>query len=174
MLCFQCEQTVKPTSGCRIVGVCTKTPLQACLQDLLLYGCACGPTVPPRRFARFVFACLTNTNHNEGELRVLLGQLREYVEDARFEEFYQKIVVDNKPTNAIGPVYYFKSNKDGDVASLAQFGMHGVKGACAYADHVYRLIEYMKLPSDEIDSAVSRVQLLLHYYCFGANGESLE
>lgn len=39
MACFQCEQTVKP-NGCSKVGVCAKTPLQAALQDMIVFGLA--------------------------------------------------------------------------------------------------------------------------------------
>ncbi|MBE1237376.1 hydroxylamine reductase [Phaeovibrio sulfidiphilus] len=80
MLCFQCEQTRNET-GCTSIGVCSKTPETAALQDLLVYACRglaravlhSGVSGPDRqaqvtRLQEGLFATVTNVNFDDAVL----------------------------------------------------------------------------------------------------------
>jgi len=86
MLCYQCEQTAGG-KGCMTVGVCTKTPQLAGLQDLqMLYNLrlcqlahALGPACPRaaevrKAFLESMFATLTNVNFDDDRFRGYLAE----------------------------------------------------------------------------------------------------
>lgn len=91
MMCFQCEQTSAGT-GCTTIGICSKTPALAGLQDLQVaynlrlcqLGLALGSKPLSLECARFLldstFATLTNVNFDEDRFESYLKKAEELVQ----------------------------------------------------------------------------------------------
>jgi hydroxylamine reductase len=91
MFCFQCEQTVKGTA-CTKVGVCTKDPEVAALQDHLIWGLQslsvfanrainAGKSIPTPivNFAAMAtFSTLTNVNFEPSDFEGMIRQAAKY------------------------------------------------------------------------------------------------
>lgn len=64
---------------------------------------------------------------------------------------------------------YYAKKYGADLNTIVQLGIQGIKGACAYAEHVYRLIKAMKIQDQELEKSCMRLIDLLHYFVFSAS-----
>lgn len=182
MLCMQCEQT-SAGKGCTTVGICSKTPELAGLQDLqmqynlylaqLAHKLGSGPLVEGTRklFMESTFATLTNVNFD----------------DARFEDYLMRatILVDKmsvqlstKPRKAdCIPDVLPGSRKDlfkaaassglisrsdvvgnDDAFGVLEMATYGLKGLVAYFNHAEHLqAGYSAQEREEIYSEMFRI-----------------
>ena len=156
MFCNQCEQTFKGT-GCVKQGVCGKQPDTAALQDLLIYvlrGLSLAALaarekniIDPeadRLVAAGLFSTITNVNFDDDALEALIRQVAS-VRDALAKK------ADYAPKT--GPAALVPApdrqgllkqaepagtpflSKDGNILSLMQTTLFGLKGVAAYTDH---------------------------------------
>lgn len=88
------------------------------------------------------------------------------------KEFYEKIVVQKHHNAILSPLHYEKMYGK-DLNCLVQLGIQGIKGAAAYADHVFRLVEKMNIKDEELEKACEELMTLLNYFVFKADGECL-
>ncbi len=162
MFCFQCEQTAKG-EGCTRIGVCSKSPEVAVLQDLLIYAlkglalCA----VEGRRIGiedhevdtftcKAIFATLTNVNFDPERFVKLIHQciklrdaLKEKVKSAGRRIDFDHPEADFNPAQGLnelikqGEAAGIKSDPgiSPDILSLREILIYGLKGIAAYADH---------------------------------------
>lgn len=171
MFCYQCEQTAGG-KGCTTIGVCSKTPEIAALQDLLIYQLK-GISLyaaqlinknqkMDKYIATFVedalFMTLTNVNFDPAAHINMLKKsqsikeiLREKLKDekvSRAEALYN--LSDTKEDmlrDAIKAGIMYDDKLDSDIRSIRETIKYGLKGIAAYA-HQARFINYT---SDEID-----------------------
>lgn len=169
MNCMQCEQTVKP-GGCGKVGVCTKTPQMAALQDLILFGCAQKPKLPRYRVLQLIFTTLTNVNHNLTALENACAELLPFG-DAEFKLHYTRLTKEKQFDASLSPLHYRKLY-GADLNALVQLGFQGIKGAAAYAEHVYRITEKMGVVDKDLESVADQLVEHLHYFTFQAKMET--
>lgn len=81
---------------------------------------------------------LTNTNHNLAALKQGCDEILAF-KHAEFSKHYERILVQKHPNASLSPLFY--RNKYGaDLNCIVQLGIQGIKGAFAYAEHVYRLV----------------------------------
>ncbi len=171
MFCYQCEQTAGG-KGCTKVGVCTKTPEIAAMQDLLIYqlkGTSCyavkllekGEKID-KSIVSFVedalFMTLTNVNFDpeahinmlkksqkiKEELRQKVGQESLNTPEALYNlsNSKEEILEDAKKAGVM-----YDQDLNEDIRSVRETIKYGLKGIAAYA-HQARFIKYS---SDEVD-----------------------
>ncbi|MTK12655.1 MAG: hydroxylamine reductase [Clostridiaceae bacterium] len=171
MFCYQCEQTAGG-KGCTKVGVCTKTPEIAAMQDLLIYqlkGISCyavkllekGEKID-KSIVSFVedalFMTLTNVNFDpeahinmikksqkiKEELRQKVGQESLNAPEALYNlsDSKEEILEDAKKAGVM-----YNQDLNEDIRSVRETIKYGLKGIAAYA-HQARFIKYS---SDEVD-----------------------
>jgi hydroxylamine reductase len=165
MFCWQCEQTAGG-KGCTKVGVCSKDPDVAKMQDVLIYLCKGigfyatknnekGNKVPREIgefFTECMFATLTNVNFNaerfvkyikkanrvKNQLKESAGMIENVPEDADFIAPETKGEILNIPPRPnLGVMDDEKI--DMDIRSLREFLIYGMKGMAAYHHHAYVL-----------------------------------
>ena len=164
MFCYQCEQTAGG-KGCTKVGVCSKTPEIANLQDLLIYqlkGIACyakaimdeGKCID-KEIVKFVenglFTTLTNVNF-DAEVHVKLLKESQRIKESLREQApqgdYPVMATYNlcgckdemlKDSVKAGIMYDQDLNED--IRSLRSTIVYGLKGISAYG-HQCRFIGY--------------------------------
>lgn len=168
MFCYQCEQTAG-NKGCTKVGVCSKNPVVAKMQDVLIYqmkgigfygtkNIEKGNKIS-REMGEFctecVFATLTNVNFNperfveyikkanavKKELMQSVGNISNVPEGADFiaPETKAEIIALPKVPN-LGVMD--DENFDMDLRSLRELLIYGIKGMGAYHHHAYCLGKY--------------------------------
>lgn len=171
MFCYQCEQTAGG-KGCTKVGVCTKTPEIAAMQDLLIYqlkGTSCyavkllekGEKID-NSIVSFVedalFMTLTNVNFDpeahinmlkksqkiKEELREKVGQESLNTPEALYNlsNSKEEILEDAKKAGVM-----YNQDLNEDIRSVRETIKYGLKGIAAYA-HQARFIKYS---SNEVD-----------------------
>lgn len=171
MFCYQCEQTAGG-KGCTKVGVCTKTPEIAAMQDLLIYqlkGTSCyavkllekGEKID-KSIVSFVedalFMTLTNVNFDpeahinmlkksqkiKEELRQKVGQESLNTPEALYNlsNSKEEILEDAKKAGVM-----YNQDLNEDIRSVRETIKYGLKGIAAYA-HQARFIKYS---SNEVD-----------------------
>jgi hydroxylamine reductase len=168
MFCYQCEQTAG-SKGCVKVGVCSKSPSTAALQDLLVYlskGIAyfsnIGRPLGIKHddvdifVAEAMFSTLTNVDFDNARFVEWINRAVNYRENIKKEVEGKKVKLENLPEAAtikvsggedelvqIGKKVGIMADEhlDMDVRSLRQLLVYGMKGMCAYADHAHRLNE---------------------------------
>ena len=167
MFCFQCQETAGCT-GCKISGVCGKTPQVAHAQDLLIYvlkglgvianhhlhGCGHDYCDFRKSIHAFVndalFSTITNANFDAESIyaRIDKGlELREMFKDRVTNK--KGIVLpklDVLEWNCTREQYDEKALTVGvlaetneDIRSLKELTMYGLKGMAAYLEHAARL-----------------------------------
>ncbi len=163
MFCYQCEQTAG-SKGCVKVGVCSKEPDFANLQDLLIhllkgigyYGQKAlekGIKIPSET-SKFVvdsmFATLTNVNFDESRFVEYIKKADQIKEDlkqmvgavADVPEAAQHRATGNKADmlkNIEHVGIMADKDLDMDIRSLRELLIYGFKGMAAYAHHAYIL-----------------------------------
>jgi hydroxylamine reductase len=119
MTCYQCEQTIKP-NGCTKVGVCTKDPLTAALQDLIIFGLA-QPNAPTGKACILqMFMTLTNTNHNLDDLKKAVEEIKASIKSQHFTDLVKKVLSTSK--SEVSPHFYEKKYGK-DLNAIAQLGI---------------------------------------------------
>ncbi|OPY70166.1 MAG: Hydroxylamine reductase [Syntrophorhabdaceae bacterium PtaU1.Bin034] len=161
MFCYQCEQTAGG-KGCTKIGVCSKQPDVAALQDLLTYAlkglsqvaiegrkvgindAAVGPFI-----CKALFSTLTNVNFDAARIAELIGKAV-----AMRDELKARIgtKVETGPSTFIpagsiealvnqgeelASLLAYDANED--IRSLKHIVLFGIRGVAAYADHAYIL-----------------------------------
>lgn len=171
MFCYQCEQTAGG-KGCTKVGVCSKTPEIAALQDLLIYqikGISCyakelidkGEKVD-KEIVSFVenslFTTLTNVNFDGDVHEKMLRQSQEIKQSLRSKvpscsncceqaEYNLSDTRDQMLKDAKRAGIMYDQNLDPDIRSLRQTIIYGLKGISAYG-HQARELGYF---NDQVD-----------------------
>ncbi len=168
MFCYQCEQTAG-SKGCTRVGVCSKDPNVAKMQDVLIFlikGLGYYATQlinkgqeMPRELGEFftecVFATLTNvnfapdrfvdyiikTNAYKKDLMEQVGPLTDVPKGADYIAPETKGEILNIPhMKNLGVMD--NDDLDMDIRSLREFLIYGIKGMGAYFHHAYVLDKY--------------------------------
>ncbi|MDV8114544.1 hydroxylamine reductase [Bacillus sp. BAU-SS-2023] len=171
MFCYQCEQTAGG-KGCTKVGVCSKTPEIAALQDLLIYqikGISCyakelidkGEKID-KEIVSFVenslFTTLTNVNFDGDVHEKMLRQSQEIKQSLRGRvsscancceqaEYNLSDTRDQMLKDAKRAGIMYDQNLDPDIRSLRQTIIYGLKGISAYG-HQARELGYF---NDQVD-----------------------
>lgn len=171
MFCYQCEQTAGG-KGCTKVGVCSKTPEIAALQDLLIYqikGISCyakelidkGEKID-KDIVSFVenslFTTLTNVNFDGDVHEKMLRQSQEIKQSLRSKvpscsncceqaEYNLSDTRDQMLKDAKRAGIMYDQNLDPDIRSLRQTIIYGLKGISAYG-HQARELGYF---NDQVD-----------------------
>ncbi|WP_053831864.1 hydroxylamine reductase [Paraclostridium bifermentans] len=171
MFCYQCEQTAGG-KGCTKVGVCSKTPEIAALQDLLIYqikGISCyakelidkGEKID-KEIVSFVenslFTTLTNVNFDGDVHEKMLRQSQEIKQSLRSRvsscsncceqaEYNLSDTRDQMLKDAKRAGIMYNQNLDPDIRSLRQTIIYGLKGISAYG-HQARELGYF---NDQVD-----------------------
>lgn len=171
MFCYQCEQTAGG-KGCTKVGVCSKTPEIAALQDLLIYqikGISCyakelidkGEKID-KDIVSFVenslFTTLTNVNFDGDVHEKMLRQSQEIKQSLRSRvsscancceqaEYNLSDTRDQMLKDAKRAGIMYDQNLDPDIRSLRQTIIYGLKGISAYG-HQARELGYF---NDQVD-----------------------
>lgn len=171
MFCYQCEQTAGG-KGCTKVGVCSKTPEIAALQDLLIYqikGISCyakelidkGEKID-KDIVSFVenslFTTLTNVNFDGDVHEKMLRQSQEIKQSLRSRvsscsncceqaEYNLSDTRDQMLKDAKCAGIMYDQNLDPDIRSLRQTIIYGLKGISAYG-HQARELGYF---NDQVD-----------------------
>lgn len=171
MFCYQCEQTAGG-KGCTKVGVCSKTPEIAALQDLLIYqakGISCyvnelikkGEKID-KDIVSFVenslFTTLTNVNFDGDVHEEMLKKSQEIKQNLRskvstcencceqatynLSDTRDKMLEDAKRAGIM-----YDQNLDADIRSLRQTIIYGLKGISAYGHQARELGYY----NDQVD-----------------------
>ncbi|MFV0527673.1 MAG: hydroxylamine reductase [Lachnospiraceae bacterium] len=169
MFCYQCQENARNT-GCKMSGVCGKTPRVAAMQDLLVYvtkGLSAVTTQlrqenkpVEQRINHLVtlnlFTTITNANFDdaaiidriEETLRVkqeLLAQVADtqVLPQAALWESYDRSTYGAKAAE-VGVL----STTDEDVRSLRELITYGLKGLSAYSKHANVLLQ----DDEEVDA----------------------
>ncbi len=168
MFCWQCEQTAG-SKGCTKMGVCSKDPDVAKMQDVLIYllkgigfyamkNIEKGNEIPQEIgefFTECVFATLTNVNFDAQRFVKYIKRANEVKK--QFKESAGEI--ENVPDGAdfIAPETRGEilniscrpnlgvmddEDLDMDIRSLREFLIYGIKGMGAYHHHAYVLGKY--------------------------------
>lgn len=159
MFCYQCQETAG-CSGCKIKGVCGKTPEVANLQDLLIYAVKGLAVVAnkareegtvSKKVDRFVveslFATITNANFDKetfinrifkaielrDELKKEVKNLGQLPEAATWSATTADELEDKAPTVGV------LSTENEDIRSLRELITYGLKGMAAYLEHAINL-----------------------------------
>lgn len=131
MFCFQCEQTARCIACTGAAGACGKTAAAAQLQDqltgaLITLAQAYENKPADESLAKLVmesmFACVTNVNFDEGNLRALIEQVHAAIARAGAGD------AANFDMDGIW-------NADEDTRSLKSIVLFGLRGMAAYAYH---------------------------------------
>jgi len=166
MFCNQCEQTAHGT-GCEKIGVCGKSPEVASLQDLLVNAVRGLAIVAVDAAARGVdtgtegaftadalFTTLTNVDFDAAsvagkvdeavELReALKGRVRAAGGDAVYDSLLTGFTpagsVEDKVAQGVEFGSPWDTSRDGDVQSLQETTLYGMKGVGAYEHHARQL-----------------------------------
>ena len=167
MFCFQCQETAGCT-GCKISGVCGKTPQVAHAQDLLIYilkglgvianhhqhGCGHDYCDFRKSIHAFVndalFSTITNANFDAESIYARIDKGLELREMFRDRVTNKKGIVlpklDVLEWNCPSEQYDEKAQTVGvlaetneDIRSLKELTMYGLKGIAAYLEHAARL-----------------------------------
>lgn len=171
MFCYQCEQTAGG-KGCTKVGVCSKTPEIAALQDLLIYqikGISCyakelidKDEKIDKEIVSFVenslFTTLTNVNFDGDVHEKMLRQSQEIKQSLRSSvsscsncceqaEYNLSDTRDQMLKDAKRAGIMYDQNLDPDIRSLRQTIIYGLKGISAYG-HQARELGYF---NDQVD-----------------------
>lgn len=172
MFCYQCEQTAGG-KGCTKIGVCSKTPEIAAMQDLLIYQLK-GISLYAKELldinekldnsiAAFVedglFMTLTNVNFDpDAHINMLKKsqeikeELRKKVSDSNITSEYalynlssskEEILEDAKKAGIM-----YDENLNPDIRSVRETIKYGLKGIAAYS-HQARFIKYT---SEEVNN----------------------
>lgn len=169
MFCYQCEQTASG-KGCTKVGVCSKTPEIAAMQDLLIYqikGISCYASKLLEKGEKLskdivsfiedsLFMTLTNVNFDpeahmamlrrsqqiKEELRAKAGEINRAEATYNLSNTKEEILNDAKKA---GIMYDKELNED--IRSVRETIKYGLKGIAAYA-HQARFVKYN---CDEVD-----------------------
>lgn len=177
MFCFQCQETAGGT-GCKISGVCGKTPQVAHAQDLLIFMLkglgviaktrphACGTSYCDnrKRIHAFVndalFSTITNTNFDVDSIYSRIDraiELRDWWKDRLVSKGVELPKYDVLEWHGTRDEYDAKaqtigvlSEHDEDVRSLKELTTYGLKGMAAYLEHAANL-GYV---DDDINEAV--------------------
>ncbi|MGL5314092.1 MAG: hydroxylamine reductase, partial [Peptostreptococcaceae bacterium] len=171
MFCYQCEQTAGG-KGCTKVGVCSKTPEIAALQDLIIYqlkGISCyanalienGQKID-KDVVSFVenglFTTLTNVNFDGDVHEFMLKQSQQIKQDLRSKVKDNNITCEEATYNlsdtrskmledAKKAGIMYDQNLDADIRSLRETIKYGLKGIAAYG-HQAREIGFN---NDQVD-----------------------
>ena len=131
MFCFQCEQTAHCTACTGAAGACGKTANAAALQDqltgaLIALAQAYEGKTPDESLAKLVmegmFACVTNVNFSEGNLKALIESVHTATAAAGAA---------STPDYDMDRIW----NADEDTRSLKSLVLFGLRGMAAYAYH---------------------------------------
>lgn len=128
MFCFQCEQTAFG-KGCKIRGVCGKSPEVANLQDSLIGAIiALAKTAKPSEqntvlIIEALFASITNVNFSEKSIK----------------DFLEKVLAKIAPNAPFNLSHIWNAGED--ERSLKSLILFGLKGMAAYAHHA-RVLGY--------------------------------
>ncbi len=192
MFCFQCQEAAGGR-GCSVRGVCGKTPVEAKLQDLLIYalkGMAVYTSLlrptggVEERIDYFtlnsLFMTITNSNFDD---ETLYEQVRTAVEirDELKEACDEKgLVPDKKYDHLMAPAKDFKDknevlgalaekagvmrNSNEDIRSLKEMITYGLKGMSAYTEHAYHL----GYKNPEISAFIEKALLAVEDYFISA------
>jgi len=186
MLCMQCEQTAAG-SGCSTVGVCSKTPALAGLQDLqvlyILRICqlahSLGPAHPLTKECRDValeslFATLTNVNFDDERFVGYLETAAALVTKMEAavtkplaplpglpKELPADMAEKRRLAAASGLLARGAMVGNEDVFGVVEMGIYGLKGTIAYFYHAEHLNAeqpaYTEAERDEIYSEIFRI-----------------
>ena len=112
-------------------------------QDLIVFGCATLPKITILESMKYLFMTLTNTNHSIEALTAALDNILKSG-NKEFKAYYNKIVTQKQYTSMLSPLHY-ETMYGKDLNCLVQLGIQGIKGAAAYAEHVFRLVNKMQV-----------------------------
>ncbi len=166
MFCFQCQETAGGT-GCRMAGVCGKSPEVAHAQDLLIYllkGIGvianCHPHAEGESYCEnrknihaFVndalFSTITNANFDVESFYSRIDralEIRNWFRDRVTSKGIDLPKIDAIDWNGTRANYDAKTQQVGvlaeaneDLRSLKELTMYGLKGMAAYLEHAARL-----------------------------------
>lgn len=154
MFCRQCEQTANQIA-CTKLGVCSKTPDTAYLQDLLIfalqglatYAKEAKDTSKINKFAvEALFSTLTNVNFDPEAIKNFIYEavkLRDELKQ-RGLKVEENEACKFKPANSLQEIVkqgeeankkIFHSSSNEDIQSLKEITLYALKGIAAYADH---------------------------------------
>ena len=164
MFCFQCQETAGCV-GCKILGVCGKTPLVAHAQDLLIYmlkGIGVIANHKPcdkkycdnrKKIHAFVndslFCTITNANFDVESIYSRIDkalEIRNWFKERVLSKGITLPQLDVLEWNGTREQYDEKamtvgvlSESNEDIRSLKELNMYGLKGMAAYLEHASRL-----------------------------------
>ncbi len=151
MFCYQCQEAAK-NEGCTVRGICGKEPETADLQDMLIYavkGCAwCADQLDDWKsvqpdlglfIVRSLFASITNANFDNARFKELIDEAVKRM--VALEHALPAGLMENAPAAAryrgesSVPEAGILSETNGDIRSLKELAIYGLKGVAAYTDH---------------------------------------
>ena len=164
MFCFQCQETAGCV-GCKILGVCGKSPLVAHAQDLLIYmlkGIGVIANHKPsdkkccdnrKKIHAFVndslFCTITNANFDVESIYARIDkalEIRKWFKERVLSKGIALPKLDVLEWNGTREQYDEKamtigvlSESNEDIRSLKELNMYGLKGMAAYLEHASRL-----------------------------------
>ena len=166
MFCNQCEQTAHGT-GCEKIGVCGKSPEVSALQDLLVNAVRGLAVVAVDAEARGIdtaaegastadalFTTLTNVDFDAASVAGKVDEavaLRESLKDrvraaggdATYDDVFANFIpadsVEGKAAQGVEFGSPWDTTRDGDVQSLQETTLYGMKGVGAYEHHARQL-----------------------------------
>lgn len=164
MFCFQCQETAGCV-GCKILGVCGKSPLVAHAQDLLIYmlkgiGVIANHKPSDKNFCdnrkkihAFVndslFCTITNANFDVESIYARIDkalEIRKWFKERVLSKGIALPKLDVLEWNGTREQYDEKamtigvlSESNEDIRSLKELNMYGLKGMAAYLEHASRL-----------------------------------
>ena len=164
MFCFQCQETAGCV-GCKILGVCGKSPLVAHAQDLLIYmlkGIGVIANHKPfdkkccdnrKKIHAFVndslFCTITNANFDVESIYARIDkalEIRKWFKERVLSKGVALPKLDVLEWNGTREQYDEKamtigvlSESNEDIRSLKELNMYGLKGMAAYLEHASRL-----------------------------------
>ena len=164
MFCFQCQETAGCV-GCKISGVCGKSPLVAHAQDLLIYmlkgiGVIANHKPSDKNFCdnrkkihAFVndslFCTITNANFDVESIYARIDkalEIRKWFKERVLSKGIALPKLDVLEWNGTREQYDEKamsigvlSESNEDIRSLKELNMYGLKGMAAYLEHASRL-----------------------------------
>ena len=164
MFCFQCQETAGCV-GCKILGVCGKSPLVAHAQDLLIYmlkgiGVIANHKTCDKKYCdnrkkihAFVndslFCTITNANFDVESIYARIDkalEIRKWFKERVLSKGIALPKLDVLEWNGTREQYDEKamtigvlSESNEDIRSLKELNMYGLKGMAAYLEHASRL-----------------------------------
>ena len=164
MFCFQCQETAG-NKGCRIMGVCGKTPETARLQDLLIYVTKGLSALTTRRrkegkevdpaidhlVTTNLFSTITNANFDPEDLKnriektlAIKDELLMAASDLESLPRAALFRADRSEFETLAvsdPEIGVLATGDEDIRSLRELITYGLKGLAAYTSHANALLE---------------------------------